>query len=166
MWTWSVWKGRRVFVHGEKQIPPARSVNPVSVIIFRFPLSCSVISVCDISGIYPWKRTHWTAACSLRLPAAGTWFFCPGTKLCLLHAAIFRPPVCPVCPQKTKCFSETLRFCAADPRCWTRSPTWLPHLLPQLPWQTHAWTVTSENQHDLHKWKAAGINGSKGYSTM
>lgn len=59
---------------------------------------------------------------------------------------------------------------AVDPCSWPPSPTllrtWLPHPLPQLPWQTHAWTVTSENQHDLHKWKAASINGSKGYNTM
>lgn len=38
--------------------------------------------------------------------------------------------------------------------------------LPRSPWQTHSWTVTSDRQHDLHKQKAAGINGSKGSETM
>ncbi|XP_026164550.1 egl nine homolog 1 isoform X3 [Mastacembelus armatus] len=41
-----------------------------------------------------------------------------------------------------------------------------PHLLPQLTWQALTWTMTSENQHNLHRWKFASVSGSKGCNTI
>lgn len=119
----------------------------------------SVIKEFDVKRLQQWTGAH-QAAAFWPLLAPGAWFCLapPQTSWPVVFLLFFF------------FFSRSVCYPPASSRL-PYGGRRLPHPLPQLSWQTRiSWTVTSGNQHDLHKRgegvAAAGISGSKARRTM